>query len=274
MSPLRRPHRGSLLRMSGVSFVLHIALVLLLSLNPFPTIVRARPEAYMVTLMPVSLPEPEKKPSLPVIKEEIPKPIEKPVEKPIEKPKKDDIVEKIKKTPRKEETVEKEKDSLKHLQEAIEEIRKKAALDEIQKKVSRRERVEERPIVTVTNPPVTNPPVTNPPLTNLPLTSSLKSPSERESKLSEYYSKIWTKIKGMWTIPENLLKEMADLETVVVISTTRDGKIKEMWVEKRSGNALYDQMAIRAIKKAEPLPPIPKELGENTLEIGIRFLPD
>jgi len=265
MSPLRRPYRGGLLRMSGVSFVLHIALVLLLSLNPWPTIVRARPDAYMVTLMPVSLPEPEKKPSLPVIKEEIPKP----VEKPIEKPKKDDIIEKIKKTPRKEETVEKEKDSLKHLQEAIEEIRKKAALDEIQKKVARREKVEERPIVTVTNPPLTNPS-----LTNLPLTSSLKSPSERESKLSEYYSMIWTKIKGMWTIPENLLKEMAGLETVVVITTTRDGKIKDMWVEKRSGNTLYDQMAMRAIKKAEPLPPIPKELGENTLEIGIRFLPD
>jgi outer membrane biosynthesis protein TonB len=33
-------------------------------------------------------------------------------------------------------------------------------------------------------------------------------------------------------------------------------------------------MAMRAIKKAEPLPPIPKELGEDTLEIGIRFFPD
>ena len=98
MSPLRRPDRGGLLRMSGVSFVLHIALVLLLSLNPWPTIVKARPEAYTVTLMPISLQEPEKIPSLPVIKEEIIEPIEKPVEK----PKKDDIVEKIKKTPRKE----------------------------------------------------------------------------------------------------------------------------------------------------------------------------
>ncbi len=283
MSPFRRPYRGSLLRMSGVSFVLHITLVLLLSLNPWPTIVRARPDTYTVTLMPISLPEPEEKPSLPVIKEEIPKPIEKPiekpVEKPIEKPKKDDIVEKIKKPPRKEETVEKEKDSLKNLQEAIEEIRKKAVLDEIQKKVARREKVEERPIVTLnkpplTNPPLTNPPLSNPPLTNPPSTSSLKSPSERESKLSEYYSMIWAKIKEMWTLPENLLKEMAGLETVVVITITRDGKIKYMWVEKRSGNALYDQMAMRAIKKAEPLPPIPKELGENTLEVGIRFLPD
>jgi colicin import membrane protein len=239
--------------MSGVSFVLHIALVLFLSLNPWPTIVKARPEAYTVTLMPIPLQEPEKTSSLPVIKEEIPKPVEK--------PKKDDIIEKIKKTLIKKEIVEKEKVSLKHLQEAIEEIRKKAALDEIQKKVSRREKVEERPVVALTNPPS-------------PSISSLKSPPERESKLNEYYGMIWVKIKEMWTIPENLLKEMADWETVVVITINRDGKIREMWVEKRSGNAFYDQMAMRAIKKAEPLPPIPKEFGENTLEIGIRFLPD
>jgi len=239
--------------MGGISLVLHITLVLVLSLNPWPTIVKARPEAYTVTLMPISLQEPETTSSFPVIKEESPKPIEK--------PKKDDIIEKIKKTPRKKETVEKEKVSLKHLQEAIEEIRKKAAIDEIQKRVARREKVEERPVVALTNPPP-------------PLTSLLKSPSERESKLNEYYSMIWAKIKETWTIPENLLKEMADLETVVVITIDRDGKIKEMWVEKRSGNAFYDQMAMRAIKKAEPLSPIPKEFGENTLEIGIRFLPD
>ena len=247
--------------MSGVSFILHIALVLLLSLNPWPTIVKARSEAYTVTLMPVSLQEPEKTSSLPVIKGESPKPVEK--------PKKDDIIEKIKETPRKKETVEKEKVSLKHLQEAIEEIRKKAALDEIRKKVSRREKVEERPVVALNNPPLTNPP-----LTTSPSISSLKTQPERESKLNEYYSMIWVKIKEMWTIPENLLKEITDWETIVVITINRDGKIKEMWIEKRSGNAFYDQMAMRAIKKAEPLPPIPKEFSENTLEVGIRFLPD
>jgi hypothetical protein len=29
-----------------------------------------------------------------------------------------------------------------------------------------------------------------------------------------------------------------------------------------------------AIKKAEPLPPIPKEFSDNTLEMGFRFHPD
>ena len=95
-----------------------------------------------------------------------------------------------------------------------------------------------------------------------------------ESKLNDYYSLIWTKIKGAWTIPENLLKVTVDLETIIVVIIERDGKIQKCWFEKKSGNAVYDQSAMRAIKKAEPLPPIPKELGENTLEIGIRFFPD
>jgi len=251
MASPRPPKIDRLLKMGGVSLLLHIALVILLSLNPWPTIIKVRPTAYTVTLMPISIQEPEIQKPIPppAVKEEIPKPIEKPK---IEKPKKDDIVEKVKKT-------HKEKVELKHLQEAIEEIRKKIALDEIQKRVARREKTEERA-------PVVSPPV--------PMVSSPKTPPSMESKLNEYYSMIWAKIKEAWTIPENLLKEMVDLETVIVIIIERDGKIQKSWFEKKSGNALYDQMAMRAIKKAEPLPPIPKEFNEKTLEIGIRFFPD
>jgi colicin import membrane protein len=239
---------GGLLKMGGVSLLLHIAFVAFFSLNLWPTIIKARPTAYTVTLMPIPIQEPKiQKPSLPpVVKEEIPKPIEK--------PKKDDIVEKIKKT-------QKEKVEFKplQLQEALEDIRKKAALDEIKKNLARREKTEERA-------PVVSPP--------LPMISSTKTLPSMESKLNEYYSMTWAKIKEAWTIPENLLKEMVDLETVIVIIIERDGKIQKSWFEKKSGNALYDHMAMRAIKKAEPLPPIPKEFNEKTLEIGIRFSPD
>ncbi len=251
MASPRPPKIDRLLKMGGVSLLLHIALVILLSLNPWPTIIKVRPTAYTVTLMPISIQEPEIQKPIPppAVKEEIPKPIEKPK---IEKPKKDDIVEKVKKT-------HKEKVELKHLQEAIEEIRKKIALDEIQRRVARREKTEER--AAVVSPPV-------------PMISSPKTSPSMESKLNEYYSMIWAKIKEAWTIPENLLKEMVDLETVIVIIIGRDGKIQKSWFEKKSGNAVYDQMAMRAIKKAEPLPPIPKEFNEKTLEIGIRFFPD
>ena len=236
----------------GISMLFHFALVLLLSLNPWPTLIKVRPAAYTVTLMPVSIPEPEIPPPTapPVPKEEKIKPVEK--VKPIEKPRKDDIVEKVKKK-------ERDKESLNRLQEALEEIRKKAALDEIQKRVSKRE--------VTPAPPPSSPMIS--PVASPPISSSL-----RESKLNEYYGLIWAKIKQSWTIPEHLLKERVDLETIIVILIERDGKVQKSWFEKKSGNALYDQMAMRAIIKAEPLPPIPKELNQESLEIGIRFFPD
>jgi TonB family protein len=92
--------------------------------------------------------------------------------------------------------------------------------------------------------------------------------------LNEYYGQIWAKIKSSWTIPENLLKESVDLETIIVIIVEKEGKVQKSWFEKKSGNAIYDQMAMRAIIKADPLPHIPKELNQERLEIGIRFTPD
>ena len=230
----------------------HFAFVLLLSLNPWPTLIKVRPTVYTVTLMPVSIPEPEipKPPASPVPKEEKIKPVEK--VKPIEKPRKDDIVEKVKKK-------ERDKESLNRLQEALEEIRKKAALDEIQKQVSKRE---------VTPAPSPSSPMISP-VAPPPISSSLQ-----ESKLNEYYGLIWAKIKQSWTIPEHLLKERVDLEAIIILIIEGDGKVQKSWFEKKSGNALYDQMAMRAVIKAGPLPPIPKELNQESLEIGVRFTPD
>ena len=245
----------------GISMLFHFALVLLLSLNPWPTLIKVRPTAYTVTLMPVSIPEPEIPPPTapPVPKEEKIKPVEKikPIEKPkIEKPRKDDIVEKVKKK-------ERDKESLDRLQDALDEIRRRAALDEIQKRITKREA-----------PAPTPPPAPTPIPSPLAPSPPLLSPSQLQAIQGGYYGMIWAKIKGSWTIPEHLLKERVDLETIIVIIIERDGKVKKSWFERKSGNALYDQMAMRAIIKAEPLPPIPKELNQESLEIGIRFFPD
>jgi TonB family protein len=232
----------------------HFALVLFFSLNPWPTLIKVKPMAYTVTLMPI-IQEPEIPKPSPV---EIPKPVIPKEEKtkPIEKPKKESIVEKVKKpAPQKEDTSEKKKESLDRLHEALEEVRKKIALDQIQKRVAKRETPPPTPLSTPAPPP------------------SL-SPSLMELKLNEYYGQLWAKIKASWTIPENLLKEKVDLEAIIVIIIEKNGKVRKSWFEEKSGNEIYDQMAMRAILKAEPLPPIPKELNRDVLEIGIRFYPD
>jgi TonB family protein len=95
-----------------------------------------------------------------------------------------------------------------------------------------------------------------------------------KSGVNKYYSKIWQKIKNEWTLSENRLQEMAGLETIITVKIGRDGKVQKLCYEKRSGNALYDDMAWRAIYKAEPFPPFPSEIKEDTVEIGIRFMPE
>ncbi len=249
----------------AVSLFIHIALVIFFSLTPWPTPLKAIPKTYLVAWVPPSIPQPEVPKSTPALeKKETPKPVEK--MKPVEKPKKNDIVEKIKKKERKEEP-------LHHLQESLEEIRKKAALEEIQKKVAKRE------IPSPTLSPLPPPPIPQPSLPSStpppsPTSSPPLSPSLLEAKLNEYYSLLWAKIKESWTIPESLLKERLDLETIIVVIIDQNGKILKTWFEKKSGNALYDQMAMRAIKKSEPFPPFPKEWKESTLEVGIRFYPE
>lgn len=95
-----------------------------------------------------------------------------------------------------------------------------------------------------------------------------------ESPLMKYYSAVWQRIKQNWPPPESQLKELKNLETIIQVKIGRDGMVKEMWYEKRSGNTVYDQGAWEAIKKSEPFAPIPKEIKEDMLEIGIRFHPD
>jgi outer membrane biosynthesis protein TonB len=247
----RRAQNGNLLKMGGASLFVHVTMVFFLSLNPFPKIVKIQPTPYTVTLMPVSVQEPEiQKPSPPpVVNQEKPKPTEK--------PKKDDLVEKVKKP-------QKENKELKDLQKAIDEIRKKIAIDEIQRRVARREKPERRvaPVAPVA------------PLA--PIVSSPQSSGGMEPILNQYYGIICAKIREEWTIPENLLKEkeMVDIETIIVLIIDRDGKIQNSWFEKKSGNTIYDQSAMRAIMKAEPFPSFPRELSEKTLEIGYRFFPD
>ncbi len=240
----------------GISILIHLMVAILFSLNPWPTMIKVRPTTYTVTLMPLSIPEPEAPPPPPpLLKEEKSKPVEK--IKPAEKIKKDDIVEKIKK--------DEKKESLNRLQQERDEIRRKAALDEIRKRIAKRE--------DITPPPPPVLPRVEPQPTPLIAPPTL-SPSMRESKLSEYYGLLWAKIKSSWTIPDHLLKEKVDLETIIVIIIEQNGKIQKSWFEKKSGNALYDKMAMRAVIKADPLPPIPNELNTESLEIGIRFIPD
>ena len=74
----------------------------------------------------------------------------------------------------------------------------------------------------------------------------------------------------MWSPPNvKQLEESAEVVIRFILGPT--GKIQEVKVETSSGNHFFDQAALRAVYKADPLPPLPKGLREPNLEIHFRF---
>ncbi|MDY0040498.1 MAG: TonB family protein [Desulforhabdus sp.] len=87
-----------------------------------------------------------------------------------------------------------------------------------------------------------------------------------------YYTEIWNAIRSKWALPD-FLKEQS-LEAILIVSIRRDGKILNLRFEKRSGNALFDESAERAVIKADPLPPFPAIYSPPQEDIGVRFRPE
>jgi TonB family protein len=319
---LASPETSKLWAAGIFSLLLHITLIILLTVGLKPTMTKMKPSFYRVTIRPYApqgdgsplgssspaeRPGPAAaKPALPPVQKTVVekiKPAEKakPVEKtkPAEREKGRNVVEGLKSPQKKsekkmaaaekEELSEKQKESLKNLHEELENIRKKAALDEIKRKILRREALEQEWAREASAGSRSQGAMASGAGTGTESgtgTGSVGSPtggspwgsssggSALESKLSDYYDSIWAKIKKEWTLPENLPKGRTTLETTIVIVIDREGKIQKSWFERKSGNSLFDQRAMRAIKKAEPLPPIPKEFSDTTLEMGFRFHPD
>ncbi len=86
-----------------------------------------------------------------------------------------------------------------------------------------------------------------------------------------YYDQIWARIRAAWALPEGVASADGKLLTVIGIRISASGIIEEQRIMRSSGNIYYDQSAVRALKKASPLPPLPDELREETLEVGINF---
>ena len=305
------PDKGGLLKAGIFSLVLHLFLVAAVTLSMRPTIAEMRPSVYRVTIRAFS-PQGDGSPLGSSTPGGTGSPVTLPASPPVEKPKptgdqkKSEKTEGIKSPQKKAEkkadkkvediekgwSLEKRKRSLQSLEEAMEDIRKKAALEEIRKKVALRERSDKEPTGesskthssqestvsgtgtgTGTGTGIGSGPLGSP-TGGSPWGSPFGGSSALESKLNDYYSMIWAKIKKEWILPGGLPKGKTNLEAIIVVVIERDGKVQKSWFEKKSGNALYDQSAMRAIKKAEPLPPIPKEFREDIFEIGIRFYPD
>ena len=87
----------------------------------------------------------------------------------------------------------------------------------------------------------------------------------------KYWRDVGDRIFAAWGVPGAGYKK---LETEVTIKVRKDGRIVDISVDKRSGNRIYDESILRALRSVDPLPPIPASLNLDSIELPFRFRPD
>ena len=88
-----------------------------------------------------------------------------------------------------------------------------------------------------------------------------------------YRSLVPNHIENNWVFNEQLVGGRTDLVSVIVIKIMHNGEITDIWFEKKSGNSYFDDSVYKAVKKSNPLPPLPKEYTQPYYELGLIFTP-
>ena len=92
-------------------------------------------------------------------------------------------------------------------------------------------------------------------------------------KIDLYKLEIAYHIEKKWAFPEQFAGGRTDLEAVLVIKILPNGEIRDIWFEKKSGNSYFDESAEKAVRKSNPLPPLPKEYRRPFYNVGLVFTP-
>jgi len=76
-----------------------------------------------------------------------------------------------------------------------------------------------------------------------------------------------------WAFSDSLAGAGGDVYAEVAFTVLPDGRIRDIWFDRRSGNGYLDESARRAILKSDPLPPHPKGVSRPFVTVGLRFTP-
>jgi outer membrane biosynthesis protein TonB len=93
-----------------------------------------------------------------------------------------------------------------------------------------------------------------------------------DQAMKHYLAALFERIQSHWYIPP--LQNWEDsLEAILVIKINRNGTIAKTFFEKKSANLYFNQFVSKTVQESAPLPPFPRELDEQNMEIGLRFSP-
>ncbi|MCI0699096.1 TonB family protein [candidate division KSB1 bacterium] len=83
-----------------------------------------------------------------------------------------------------------------------------------------------------------------------------------------YLVQVQNKIEQQWHAPSR----QEQRATTVYFKISRSGEVEDVKIEQSSGNALFDQAAMRAVYYASPLPPLPAGSGLQSLGVHFDFV--
>ncbi len=84
-----------------------------------------------------------------------------------------------------------------------------------------------------------------------------------------YLRQVLAKVQDAWQ--RQPLSSEPNQKPLVVVEIQRDGSFAMPRIEKSSGNAFYDQAALRAIMDARPFPRLPEDWGRPSLRVMFTF---
>jgi len=82
-----------------------------------------------------------------------------------------------------------------------------------------------------------------------------------------YRNEISERIKSSWT----WAGRKADLHVLVHMSIRENGEISGLKITRSSGDASFDESVIRALKRANPLPPPPEKFRQQFSDVNVPF---
>lgn len=86
-----------------------------------------------------------------------------------------------------------------------------------------------------------------------------------------YGDRVRQKIEGEWRLIND--QSISGLKTVVEVQIRKNGEVINVQVVRASGNSMFDEAAVRAVRKAAPLPAVPEIIAQSSTKLVLTFLP-